>query len=142
MPPQNNTPKYRPAEKFTNTTFYLYPKAFLEGLALASVFQSADLCTNAILFVIDEYADMVNNFTLSFQYTPIQNFNPMSPTLALLKFVGVRIANCPVNCWNTILQVYNYVFNLYTSANNDFNTLLISFLFTQMTYSRNYLNAN
>lgn len=142
MPPQNNTPKYRPTEKFTNTTFYLYPKAFLEGLALASVFQSADLCTNAILFVIDEYADMVNNFTLSFQYTPIQNFNPMSPTLALLKFVGVRIANCPVNCWNTILQVYNYVYSLYTSANNDFNTLLISFLFTQMTYSRNYLNAN
>ena len=142
MPPQNNTPKYRPTEKFTNTTFYLYPKAFLEGLALASVFQSADLCTNAILFVIDEYADMVNNFTLSFQYTPIQNFNPMSPTLALLKFVGVRIANCPVNCWNTILQVYNYVYSLYTSANNDFNTLLISFLFTQMTYSRNYLNSN
>ena len=66
IPPFNNTPKYRPTEKFTNTTFYLYPKAFLEGLALASVFQSADLCTNAILFVIDEYADMVNNFTLSF----------------------------------------------------------------------------
>lgn len=90
-------------EKFTNTTFYLYPKAFLEGLALASVFQSADLCTNAILAVVDEYADMVNNFTLSFQYTPIQNFNPMGPTLAFLKFVGVRIANCPVNCWNTVL---------------------------------------
>jgi hypothetical protein len=117
-------------EKFTNTTFYLYPKAFLEGLALASVFQSADLCTNAILAVVDEYADMVNNFTLSFQYTPINNFNPMGPTLAVLKFIGVRIANCPVNCWNTILQVYNYVFGLYTSANNDFNTLLISFLFT------------
>jgi hypothetical protein len=103
VPPFNDTPKYRPTEKFTNTTFYLYPKAFLEGLALASVFQSADLCTNAILAVIDEYADMVNNFTLSFQYTPIQNFNPMSPTLAVLKFVGVRIANCPVNCWNTVL---------------------------------------
>ena len=45
------------------------------------------------------------------------------------------------NCYKFTSEIYNYGITLYKSMNNDINTLLISFLFTQMGNAKSYKSA-
>ena len=129
---------YEPKEKFTNTSESEYFKAFLEGLNLAAPFPTADQCTNAAINSYDDYTETQNNFTYEFEYTKIENFKPIYPLMRTTEAFGTNFADIFPLCYNMSAEMWTYSNDLYQQMGNDFNSLLISFLFTQMSQALQY----
>lgn len=76
--------------------------------------------------------------TIEFQYRTVDTFKPVHPMLKVTELFGTNFSNIWPQCWDTTYEFIQYVTELYEGANRDFNTLLISYLFTQMGYALTY----
>jgi hypothetical protein len=99
---------------------------------------TASDCTFAIIDTYDDYIDTRNNLTIETKYKTLEEFQPIFPILKITELFGTNFADIWPYCWDTTYEFIVYVRDLYINANRDFNTLLISYLFTQMGYALTY----
>lgn len=60
------------------------------------------------------------------------------PVMRIAELVGTNFSDIFPNCWMTVKELLDYGKELWLGANSDFNTFLISYLFTQMGYALTY----
>lgn len=62
---------WEPIEAFSNSTNFLYYEAFMQGLNLQLQVPSAEKCQNNLIYFSDELTNFENNFTYTFEFTPL-----------------------------------------------------------------------
>lgn len=132
---------YEPKETFTNSSEYQYFIAFMEGLNLPSKFSTAELCQNNLVYFVDEVIIFENNATYETLYTETAARRPIFPSISFTQAVGGNFSEVFPNCYKTGEEVYDFTYALWVNVLESFNNLLISFLFTQMTYAIRYKQA-
>ena len=124
---------YEPKEWFTNTSNSEYLEQFLIGLALIDQFDNSEDCLNTLIAFNDDWTQFGNNWTLETQYISPEERRYVYPLMNFTKMINEQFSYIPPYCYKFILvEVWNWGTDLYESMENDFNFLLISFLFTQM----------
>jgi len=122
---------YEDMEWFTNSTDYDYFYNFWEGFGLISEFASADYCMYAVVYFIDDMAHFRNNFTKEFFFTPADERIYMYPVISFTEIIGRNFSQIPPQCYEFMfVEVFDYATSMYVAMESDFNTLLLSFLFS------------
>lgn len=133
---------YTPLEWFTNTTDYDYLFEFLQGLALIEDFDNSDLCIEALIAFYDDTTQFINNVTIENNHIVNEDLRYMYPLLNFTKMIGSEFAEAWPYCYDFVfVEQYDYWVALYSAMNNNFNTMLISFLFTQMGNAKDFKTA-
>jgi len=132
-----------PTIYFSNGSEYDYFFEAYRGLQLEDDFEKANKCIiQDIIGVIDNGYQFVNNYTFEFTYKPEEQRNFMLPVLNITKMVGVNFANIFPDCYELVaLEMYKYFLTIYINAGEDFNNLLLSFLFSQMSNAKKFQEA-
>jgi len=110
-------------------------------MELTNDFPTADLCTDAIFRFIDDTTQYENNQTLETQHIVAEDIRPFYPLINFTGMIADGFADAVPHCMGFGLEFYDFWAALYISMGNNFNTMLISFLFTQMGNAIDYKSA-
>ena len=132
---------WEPKEAFSNSTNFLYYEAFMQGLNLQLQVNSAEKCQNNLIYFSDEFTLFENNFTYTFEFTPLDEIQPFLPMISGLYVVGGNFSQAWPNCYKSVQELYDYYYSLYQAMGGDTQNFFLSFLFTQMTYAISYKKA-
>lgn len=137
-----DTEEFEEKEWFTNSTDYEYFYNFWEGLGLISEFDTADKCMYAIIYFIDDITHFRNNVTEEFFFTPANERVYIYPFISFTQVWGTNFSSIFPECYDLIfVEVFDYFSSLYSQMESDFNTLLLSFLFSQMANANRFKSA-
>jgi hypothetical protein len=132
---------WKPKEWFTNTSDYDYFFEFIQGMELTNDFSSADLCIDNVIAFMDDLTQLENNYTLEYQYIQAKDVRFLYPVMNFTKMISETFAEAVPACTSFSLQFYTYWVTLYIAMGNNFNTMLISFLFTQLGNAIDFKSA-
>ena len=123
---------FRPVAFFSNDSSYFNWHKLYLGLQLEDNFPSSEKCViNDIVGTIDNFYQFQSNYTWEFWYQPVDNRNYLLPILNVTRMIGINFASAFPDCYTfTVLEIGTYAQGIYTNVNKDFNTLLLSFLFS------------
>lgn len=122
---------YQPEEWFTNKSDYEYLYEFLQGMELSSEFEDADFCLDALIGFNDDLTQLRNNYTVETQFIQGEDRRWMYPLLNVTAMLAEDFAEIFPYCYRFFgIQIYKYYDELYNAMQRNFNTLLISFLFS------------
>lgn len=104
----------------------------MTGLSLIDQFDNADNCMYAIIGAQDKYIQWQNNKTEERGgFVAISDRRYINPFMNLTGALAGDASDIPPYCYEMIgIEMLDWWDDLYTSMSYDFNTLLISFLFT------------
>ena len=133
---------FQPREWFTNTSDYDYLFEFLQGIELASDFESADSCIDSLIAFYDDTTQFRNNLTLELNHIEGEDQRYLYPLLNFTGMVGLDLGDAVPFCFKFLyIEFLGYWSDLYTAMNNNFNTMLVSFLFSQMGNAKDFKSA-
>jgi hypothetical protein len=114
----------------------------LLGLDLAENFDNSYNCIDELIAYNDDRVQFWNNVTFETMYTAPEDRRFIYPAMNFTKMIFEHVSFVPVYCYQFVfVEVYKYWLKLYLDMENDFNFLLISFLFTQMGNAPKFKNA-
>lgn len=95
-------------------------------------FPNADNCIDNIFAFLDDWTQYKNNYTFENEHVAPAEKRFVYPPLNFTGMWAAEASVIPGYCFAFGMEVWKWVDQLYEQMGRDFNTLLISFLFTQM----------
>ena len=71
----------------------------MSGLKLKTIFHSSEDCLNDIFYWSDDIVHFLNNLTVTFDYTRIEEIRLMYPVLRFTQGLYDNASNIPVDCF-------------------------------------------
>ena len=117
---------------FTASPYYDFADEFLLGLKLETYFDNAEECTNALIYMIDDYTYFQNNITLS------KGVQWEAPFFNFTRAIAGNFSASIVECEQFAVNWWQYNVNKFAEFNNNVGDFLLSFLFNLMGNSLSF----